>query len=43
MSLITSFEYRTDRTARFAEHNCGWFYVDIPDGGQVSNRSTYRW
>jgi hypothetical protein len=42
MSLITSFEYRPDRTARFqAEHKCGWFYANVRDSGRVLQLETY--
>jgi hypothetical protein len=42
MSLITSFEYRSDRNARFqAEHKCGWFYDEKPGGGRILQLETY--
>ena len=42
MSLITSFEYRGDRTARYQkEHHCGWFYANLPEKGRVLQIETY--
>lgn len=42
MSLITSFEYRGDRTARFqTQHRCGWFYTNDPDRGRILQLETY--
>lgn len=42
MSLITSFEYRGDRNARFqAQHKCGWFWADLPTVGRVLQLETY--
>jgi hypothetical protein len=42
MSLITSFEYRGDRTARFqAQHKCGWFSASVPERGRILQLETY--
>ena len=42
MSLITSFEYRADRTARYqTTHKCGWFYANLPEQGRVLQLETY--
>jgi hypothetical protein len=42
MSLITSFEYRGDRTARYQkEHQCGWFYANLPEQGRILQIETY--
>jgi hypothetical protein len=42
MSLITSFEYRSDRTTRFqAERQCGWFYANVPERGRILQLETY--
>lgn len=42
MSLITSFEYRGDRTARIrTQHKCGWFYAKTPEAGQILQLETY--
>lgn len=42
MSLITSFEYRSDRTARIrAHHKCGWFYAETPEAGGILQLETY--
>lgn len=42
MSLITSFEYRADRTARYqTTHKCGWFYADLPEQGRILQLETY--
>lgn len=42
MSLITSFEYRGDRTARFqTQHKCGWFYTNDPERGRILQLETY--
>lgn len=42
MSLITSFEYRSDRTARIrTQHKCGWFYANTPEVGRIIQLETY--
>jgi hypothetical protein len=42
VSLITSFEHRTDRTARFqAEHRCGWFHANMRGGDRILQLETY--
>lgn len=42
MALITSFEHRTDRNARFqTEHRCGWFYADMPGRDRILQLETY--
>src|ERR1700722_4718593 len=42
MSLITSFEYRSDRNVRIiSHHKCGWFYANTPEEGRILQLETY--
>jgi hypothetical protein len=42
MSLITTFEYRADRTVSIRKsHKCGWFFANIPEHGRILQLETY--